>query len=250
MVQILLNGCCGKMGQVIYDVINQFPELNIIAGVDKYPAECKFQTFTSLSNVNVAYDVLLDFSSPAALKGLLSFSEKTTKPLVICTTGFTPSDLALINEKSSIIPIFKSANMSYGINLINLLLKKITPLLYGSYDIEIVEKHHNQKIDAPSGTAILLGDTISNSINDQTHFIYGREGKCKRKKDEIAIHAIRGGSIVGDHDVIFAGTGEVIEISHKAISREVFAIGALKACEYMAKISSPGLYSMDDMLDI
>lgn len=249
MIQILLNGCYGKMGRVIYEVINQFPELNIIAGVDKYPGDCQFQTFTSLLNVNVPYDVLLDFSRPAALNNLLSISEKNLKPLVLCTTGFSPSDLTLINEKSSIIPIFKSANMSYGINLINLLLKKITPLLYGNYDIEIVEKHHNQKIDSPSGTALLLANTISGSIDDKTQYVYGRQGKSKRKKDEIAIHAIRGGSIVGDHNIIFAGTGEVIEISHKAISREVFAIGALKACEYMSKITSPGLYDMEDILN-
>ena len=130
------------------------------------------------------------------------------------------------------------------------LLKKISPLLYDNYDIEIVEKHHNQKIDSPSGTALLLGNTISNSIDSKTNFIYGREGKKKRKKDEIGIHAIRGGSIVGDHEIIFAGTGEIIELSHKAISREVFAIGALKACEYMSKIKDPGLYNMENMLEI
>lgn len=250
MVQILLNGCCGKMGKVLTDVISQFPELNIIAGVDKYPCENKFPIFTSLSDVNVDYDVLLDFSRPSALLDLLSISEKMQKPLILCTTGYTPSDLDLINTKSNVIPIFKSANMSYGINLINILLKKITPLLYDNYDIELIEKHHNQKVDSPSGTALLLANTISNSIDTKTNFVYGRNGKNKRKKEEIAIHAIRGGSIVGDHEIVFAGTGEVIELSHKAISREVFAIGALKACEYMSKVKSPGLYNMENMLNI
>ena len=248
MVQILLNGCCGKMGQVIYDVINQFPELNIIAGVDKYPAECKFQTFTSLSNVNVAYDVLLDFSSPAALKGLLSFSEKTTKPLVICTTGFTPSDLALINEKSSIIPIFKSANMSYGINLINLLLKKITPLLYGSYDIEIVEKHHNQKIDAPSGTALAIADAINDTLSEPYTYRYDRSTtREKRPKKEIGIHAVRGGTIVGEHEILFAGNDEFITLKHQATSKDVFAVGAIKAAMFLAP-KGPGLYNMEHLL--
>lgn len=250
MIQILLNGCCGKMGKVITEAISQFPDLNIVAGVDKYPCDNQFPVFTSLSNINIPYDVLLDFSRPTALEGLLSLSEKTQKPLILCTTGYSSNDLDLINNKSSTIPIFKSANMSYGINLINVLLKKITPLLYENYDIEIIEKHHNQKVDSPSGTALLIGNTISNSIASKTNFIYGREGKKKRKNDEIGIHAIRGGSIVGDHEIIFAGTGEILEISHKAISREVFAIGALKACEYMSKIKVPGLYNMESMLEI
>ena len=161
MIQILLNGCCGKMGKVITEAISQFPDLNIVAGVDKYPCDNKFPVFTSLSNININYDVLLDFSRPTALENLLSLSEKTKKPLILCTTGYSSNDLDLINNKSSIIPIFKSANMSYGINLINVLLKKITPLLYDNYDIEIIEKHHNQKVDSPSGTALLLGNTIS-----------------------------------------------------------------------------------------
>ena len=140
--------------------------------------------------------------------------------------------------------------MSLGINLINSLLKKVAPLLYGNYDIEIVEKHHNQKVDSPSGTAILLADTIKDSLEDETQYVYGRQGHKKRETNEIGIHAIRGGSIVGDHDVIFAGTGEVIELTHKAISREVFAVGALKACEYMSKVSKPGLYNMDDVINL
>ena len=140
--------------------------------------------------------------------------------------------------------------MSLGINLINSLLRKVTPLLYGNYDIELIEKHHNQKLDSPSGTALLLADTIKDSISEETHYVHGRDGHKKREKNEIGIHAVRGGSIVGDHDVIFAGTGEVIELSHKAISRDVFAIGALKACEYMGTINKPGLYNMDDVLGL
>ena len=169
---------------------------------------------------------------------------------MLCSTGYTDKDLNYIKDASTTLPIFKSANMSLGVNLINSLLKKITPLLYGNYDIEIIEKHHNQKVDAPSGTALLLADSIRDSIKEETNYINGRHGQKKREKNEIGIHAIRGGSIVGDHDVIFAGTGEVIELSHKAISRDVFAIGSLKACEYMSNITTAGLYNMEDVLGL
>ncbi|MCI5726089.1 MAG: 4-hydroxy-tetrahydrodipicolinate reductase, partial [Clostridium sp.] len=248
MIKVLLNGCCGKMGTMVVNASAQFENLEIIGGIDAFPKDMGFPIFKSVEDVNIDYDVLLDFSRADALKGLISLTEKTKKPLVICSTGFTKDDLDLINQKSKTLPLFKSANMSLGINLINSLLKKVAPLLYGNYDIEIVEKHHNQKVDSPSGTAILLADTIKDSLEDETQYVYGRQGHKKRETNEIGIHAIRGGSIVGDHDVIFAGTGEVIELTHKAISREVFAVGALKACEYMSKVSKPGLYNMDDVI--
>lgn len=250
MIKILLNGCSGKMGRVIANAISEFPNLSIVAGIDKYKAELGFPVFSSPCDVTVEYDVLLDFSRADALKDLIALTSKTKKPIVLCSTGYTDDDLNTINEQSKYLPIFKSANMSLGINLINSLLKKITPLLYGNYDIEIIEKHHNQKVDSPSGTALLLADTIKDSITETTHYVNGRDGQKKRDKNEIGIHAVRGGSIVGDHDVIFAGSGEVIELTHKAISREVFAIGALKACEYMGSISDPGLYNMEDVLGL
>lgn len=250
MVKVVLNGCCGKMGKMITECTNQFPNLEIVAGIDKFPKEAPYPVFKDESELNVDYDVLLDFSRADALNGLLELTEKTKKPFVICSTGFSKEQLELIEEKSKTLPLFRSANMSLGINLINSLLKKVAPMLYGNYDIEIVEKHHNQKVDAPSGTAVLLADTIKDSLKDETKFVYGREGNHKREQNEIGIHAIRGGSIVGDHDVIFAGTGEVIELSHKAISREVFAVGALKACEYMANITEPGHYDMNDVIGL
>lgn len=250
MTKVVLNGCCGKMGKIICDCAKNFSNLEIVAGIDKFPSLTDFPVFREINELNLEYDVLLDFSRAEALGELINLTEKTKKPLVICSTGFSKEDLALIDEKSKTLPLFKSANMSLGINLINSLLKKVTPLLYGNYDIEIVEKHHNQKVDAPSGTAVLLADTIRDSIKDETKFVYGREGNSKREENEIGIHAIRGGSIVGDHDVIFAGTGEVIELTHKAISREVFAVGALKACEYMGNISEAGLYDMNDVLGL
>lgn len=250
MIKIILNGCSGKMGKMITETAKQFSNLEIIAGIDKFPAELGYPIFNSVKDVNIDYDVLLDFSRADALTDLITLTEETKKPLVICSTGFSKEDLDLIDEKSKSLPLFRSANMSLGINLINSLLKKVAPLLYGNYDIEIIEKHHNQKVDSPSGTAILLADTIKNSLSEETKYIYGREGNSKRVQNEIGIHAVRGGSIVGDHDVIFAGTGEVIELTHKAISREVFAVGALKACEYMSKITAPGLYNMDDVIGL
>lgn len=251
MIKVILNGCSGKMGTVITNISKDFNDLEIVAGIDRFPKkDLPYKVFENPMDVNIEYDVLLDFSRADALKGLLELTEKTKKPLVICSTGFSDEDLKLIDEKSKTLPLFRSANMSLGINLINSLLKKVTPLLYGNYDIEIIEKHHNQKVDAPSGTALLLADTIRDSLKEDTKYVYGREGSHKREKEEIGIHAVRGGSIVGDHDVIFAGTGEVIELTHKAISREVFAVGALKACEYMGKITKPGLYNMDDVIGL
>ena len=249
MIKVILNGCSGKMGKMVLESSSQFPSLEIVAGIDKFPGDTKMKVFSSAQEVNIEYDVLLDFSRPEALNDLLALTEKTKKPLVICSTGYSSDELALLKEKSATLPLFKSANMSIGINLINSLLKKISPLLYGNYDIEIVEKHHNQKVDAPSGTALLLADTIRDSLSEETVYVNGRDGLAKREKNEIGIHAVRGGSIVGDHEVIFAGSGEVIELTHKAISREVFAVGALKASEFMATVTEPGLYNMDNVIN-
>lgn len=250
MVKVILNGCSGKMGKVISEVSSQFKTLEIIGGIDKYPILCSYPVFSSCDDLTLEYDVILDFSRAESLHDLLILTEKTKKPLVLCSTGYSEEDLRLIYEKSKYLPIFKSANMSLGINLINSLLRKVAPLLYGNYDIEIIEKHHNQKVDSPSGTALLLADTIRDSLSEETTYMHGRDAQKKREKTEIGIHAVRGGSIVGDHEVIFAGTGEVIELTHKAISREVFAVGALKACDYMGTISEPGLYTMDDVLGL
>lgn len=250
MIRIVLNGCGGKMGKMVTECAKNFKDVEIVAGIDKYGCESSYPVFKSTSELNVDYDVLLDFSRADALNDLIALTEKTKKPLVICSTGFSDEQIALINEKSKTLPLFRSGNMSVGINLINALLRKVAPILYGNYDIEIIEKHHNQKVDAPSGTALLLADTIKDSLKDETKYVYGRQGHAKREQNEIGIHAIRGGGIVGDHDVIFAGTGEVIELNHKAISREVFAVGALKACEFMGTVTEPGLYDMDDVINL
>lgn len=250
MINILLNGCNGRMGSVVSESVKNFPELTIAAGVDKNTTVSKdYAIFPSLEECTAAFDVILDFSRADALNHILEYAISYKKPLVLCTTGYSNEDIKAIERASKEIAIFRSANMSIGINVINNILKKISPLLYENYDIEIIEKHHNQKIDSPSGTALLLANSIKSSIDEDTEFTYGRQGLKKRDHKEIGIHALRGGNIVGDHEVIFAGAGEVIEINHKAISREVFAIGALKACKYICS-KSQGLYNMDDMINI
>ncbi|NMM64057.1 4-hydroxy-tetrahydrodipicolinate reductase [Clostridium sp. P21] len=247
MVKIILSGCNGKMGKVISKLAANSTDLSIAAGIDKNTEKTTFPVFSNISLCNVDADVILDFSRPDALEGLLKYSKEKNIAIVLCTTGYSKEQIAQINEASKKIPVFRSANMSIGINVINKVLKNISELLYKDFDIEIIEKHHNQKVDAPSGTALLLGNTIKDSIPEETTFTYGREGISKRNHNEIGIHAIRGGSIVGDHEVIFAGQGEIIELKHTAMSRDVFAIGALKACQFMYG-KSTGLYSMDDVV--
>lgn len=250
MTKIILNGCNGKMGQTISSSIAKFEDLKIIAGVDKN-LECRFgyPVFSNIQEVDLDYDVLLDFSRPEALEALINCSIKNSKALILCTTGYSEEQLKYIEESSKKIAIFRSANMSIGINIISQILKAVTPLLYEDFDIEIIEKHHNEKVDAPSGTALLLADSIRNSIKEDTKIVNGRSGSSKRKHNDIGIHAIRGGNIVGDHETIFAGRGEIIEIVHKALSREVFAFGALKACRFI-KDKTPGLYHMSNMINL
>ncbi|MEA4827581.1 MAG: 4-hydroxy-tetrahydrodipicolinate reductase [Clostridium sp.] len=248
MAKVILNGCLGKMGRVISQSISNFPNLEIIAGVDKMQDNSvQYPIFKNISECNLEADVVLDFSRPESLDFLIDYCTSKKLPLILCTTGYLEDQLVKIKEASDKIPVFRSANMSIGINLINSILKNISAMLYENYDIEIIEKHHNQKVDSPSGTALLLANTIKDSISQDTHFVYGREGSRKREHNEIGIHAIRGGSIVGDHEIIFAGQGEIIELSHYALSREVFAVGALKACQFMVG-KDKGLYSMEDVL--
>ncbi|MCI5727653.1 MAG: 4-hydroxy-tetrahydrodipicolinate reductase, partial [Clostridium sp.] len=211
----------------------------------------EYPVFPSIKECTVKADVIIDFAVAQAVDGLLEYAVETGTPVVLCTTGLSAEQLEKVNQASKKVAILKSANMSLGINTLMKLLRTAADILANrGFDIEIVEKHHNQKVDSPSGTALLLADTIKDSLDGAVHYVNGRDGQAKREKTELGIHAIRGGSIVGDHDVIFAGAGEVIELSHKAISREVFAVGALKACEYMGNIQKPGLYNMDDVLNL
>lgn len=249
MINIILNGCGGKMGKTISAVAKSYQNLSISAGVDKNNlGDSAYPVFQNINDVNIKADVLLDFSRPDSLTDLLGYAKKNKMPLILCTTGYSKEDLKLIEESSNEIAIFRSANMSIGINVINNVLKKISNMLYDDFDIEIIEKHHNQKVDSPSGTALLLGDTIRSSITEETEYVYGRQGIGKRQHKDIGIHAVRGGSIVGEHEVIFAGQGELIELKHTAMSREVFAIGSLKACTFMSG-KDKGLFDMNYVIE-
>ncbi len=272
-MKILLHGCNGRMGQVITRLIaeSQKPEslgsdqnkkpqgapgLEIICGVDLNPYKFsnRYPVYQSLDEVpaDEEPDVLIDFSHHSCIAGLLDFGIAKQTPLVICTTGFTPGEQQMIKEASEKVPVLMSANMSLGINLLLALVEKAAPVLGELFDIEIVEKHHNQKIDSPSGTAVMIAEAINASLCHGMEYTYGRHGRdinvSKRRKNEIGIHAVRGGAIVGEHDVIFAGQGEVIEIKHSALSRDVFAYGTLRAARFLAG-KSPGLYSMKDVIE-
>ena len=250
MVKILLVGCNGKMGRMISTVVGNFSTLTIAAGVDKNTSMTfNYPVYESILKCEKDIDVILDFSRPDSLEEISTFAIKNNKPVIFCTTGYSIDQVAMIKALQEYIPVFFSANMSIGVNVINNVLKNLSNMLYKDFDIEIIEKHHNQKVDAPSGTALLLANTIKNSIEEETLLIHGREGISKRHHKEIGIHAIRGGNIIGDHEVIFAGQGEVIEIKHSAISREVFAVGALKACSFIYG-KEKGLYSLDDVVNM
>lgn len=251
MLNILLSGSNGKMGKKIQELCKDDEELKIAAGYDKlYDPSCPFPQYTDLKNVKDKVDVIIDFSRPDALNDLLNFAKKDLTPIILCTTGYNEDELLKIEETSKNIPVFKSANMSLGINIINNLLKKITPILYDRYDIEIIEMHHNQKMDAPSGTALMLANTIQDAIPEKTNLVKGRDGVKKRNKKDIGIHAIRGGTITGEHEVMFCGTSEIITVSHSALSRDLFAVGAIRAAKFMAGKKEPGMYNMDDLINL
>ncbi|MDP4144320.1 MAG: 4-hydroxy-tetrahydrodipicolinate reductase [Bacillota bacterium] len=250
MVNVLLVGCGGRMGKTIVEASKNIDEVTIAAGIDKFSnGNFEFPVFSSIEECNIKCDVILDFSRPDTLDSIIAYSEKFNLPIVFCTTGYTPEQLDKLHGYSKKQAIFRSGNMSLGVNIVNNILKMFSAALYENFDIEVIEKHHNQKVDAPSGTALLLADTIKNSIQDETKYVHGRDGIAKRERNEIGIHAVRGGSIVGEHEIIFAGQGETIEIKHTAISREVFAVGALKASAYMVG-KQPGLYNMDHVLNV
>lgn len=250
-MKFLLHGCNGKMGQVLVRLITEASDMEVVCGVDSYPEKYKndFPVYETLDSVTEEVDILIDFSNHSSINNILEFGKKRKLPLVICTTGHTSEEKALMFEASKLIPIFNSANMSIGVNILISLAKQAASSLYKDFDIEIIEKHHNQKLDSPSGTALMIADAVNSTLDDEYNYVYGRHSKTQRReKKEIGIHAIRGGSIVGEHQVIFAGSGEVIEINHSAISRDVFGYGALAAGRFMMN-RLPGIYSMDDLIN-
>ncbi|MDD6213620.1 MAG: 4-hydroxy-tetrahydrodipicolinate reductase [Firmicutes bacterium] len=249
MTNIILNGCNGKMGRVITRLAEEDDDCKIVAGLDIndfMPNE--YHVFTDPSQCNVDADVIIDFSHPSALENLLTFAKKRKIPVIIATTGLSNEQKQDIVESAREIPVFFSANMSLGINLLIALSKKATALLDGNFDIEIVEKHHNQKIDAPSGTALAIADGIAEVLQNKPEYVYDRHSvRKKRSKNEIGIHSVRGGTIVGEHEVIFAGQDEVIELKHQATSKEVFAVGSIRAAKFI-KGKPAGMYDMNDLI--
>lgn len=249
MTNIIMHGCGGKMGRVIADLVKQDASCRIVAGIDPAKPELDFPVFASPAECDIHADVIIDFSTASAVPALLDFSQQQNIPVVICTTALSEETLAKLKETAKSVAVLRSANMSIGINLLLDLVQRAANILYdANFDIEIIEKHHNQKIDAPSGTAMALADAINEAMDEKFHYVYDRsEKREKRERTEIGIHAIRGGNIVGEHDVLFAGRDEVITLSHHASSREVFAVGAVKAAKFLAE-QPAGLYTMKDVL--
>ena len=249
MIKILLSGCNGKMGRVIAEIVSQREDCQIVAGIDlNTDKTTSFPVYSSVDEVQEPVDVVIDFSHPSVLSPLLSYGAAHQIPLVLCTTGYSKEQVQELTQASQKTAVFYSRNMSLGINLMIELSKKAAMVLGDSFDIEIVEKHHNQKIDAPSGTALMIADGISSVLKENPQYVYDRHSyRRPRSKHEIGIHSIRGGTIVGEHDVIFAGRYEVLTISHNAQSKEVFAVGSVNAAVYLVG-QQPGLYTMSDML--
>lgn len=250
MVKMLMHGCNGRMGRMITAIVNETEGIEITAGVDLFDGVVNtYPVFKSINDVNVDFDVIVDFSNKDIVDTLIDYCVLNQKPVVLCTTGLSPEQLKKVDEASSKVAILRSANMSLGINLLLKLLKEATEVLATKgYDIEIVEKHHNQKLDAPSGTALALGEACNEALDNEYEFVFDRSQRREvRPKKEIGYSAVRGGTIVGEHDVIFAGTDEVITFSHTAYSRNVFAKGAVSAAIFLSDKKS-GMYNMSDVI--
>ncbi len=250
MINIIMSGCNGKMGQNITAIVDADEETKIVAGIDIVDnGKNDYPVFTDINTCDVDADVVIDFSSAKGTDELLDYCVAKQLPLVLCTTGLSEAQLEKVKKASQMIPVLKSANMSLGINAIMKLLKDATKVFApAGYDIEIVERHHNQKVDAPSGTALALADAINAELDNEYEYKYDRsKDRVKRPKKEIGISAVRGGTIVGDHEVIFAGIDEVIEINHHAYSKAVFGKGAVQAAKFLAG-KQPGMYDMSDVI--
>ncbi len=249
MTKIILSGCNGKMGQVISRLVADDDSVEIVCGFDinttqqnDYPVVDDFSKFDGKA------DAVIDFSHPASMDKIVEYCKSTGTSLVMATTGLSADQIEILEDLSSSVAVFKTANLSLGVNLLVELVKKAAQILEGDFDMEIVEKHHNQKVDAPSGTALMIADAMSNVLKDKPEYVYDRHSvRKKRSKNEIGIHAIRGGTIVGEHDVVFAGNDEIIEIKHTAMSKEVFAVGAIRAAKFVAG-KGAGMYSMQNMI--
>ena len=249
MVKVILHGCNGRMGQMLSDLIAKDEEMTVVAGIEPSgEAKNDYPVYKLFDELKETADVIIDFSTASAIDSLLDYCEKTHTPLVLCSTGLSKAQLDRVEKLAKESAVLVSANMSLGINVLLKLLKSVTKTLYGNgFDIEIVEKHHNQKIDAPSGTALALADMMKEELDDISYNLDRSKVRKKRERNEIGISAVRGGTIVGEHEVIFAGTDEVIEIKHTAYSRAIFAKGAMSAAKFLSG-KSAGKYSMSDVI--
>lgn len=249
MTNIILSGCNGKMGQVIAKLLSQDDDAKVIFGYDiNTEMKNSFPVFSDFSQTELKGDAVIDFSHPSSFESVVKYCRETKTPLVMATTGLSDEQKQELEELSKEVAVFFSANMSIGVNLLADLVKKAATILGDAFDIEIIEKHHNQKIDAPSGTALMIADEISSVTEYSPEYVYDRHSvRKKRSQHEIGIHAVRGGTIVGEHDVIFAGNDEIIEIKHTATSKEIFATGSIRAAKFIKNIQ-PGMYNMTDLI--
>lgn len=251
MLKVILSGCNGAMGRAVTKVVSESEDVEIVVGIDKYKDRYSnsYEVYENIFDFKDKADVIIDFSHPSCLEDILNYGEKNNIPIVIATTGLNAEDYIKIETASKKVPIFKSANMSIGVNLLIDLVKKAALALEGNFDIEIIEKHHNKKVDSPSGTALMIADAINEELDNSMEYIYGREGKSvKRETNEIGIHAIRGGTIAGEHTVIFAGLDEIVEVKHTALSKNIFASGAVKAAKFIVNKEN-GLYKMENLMN-
>jgi len=247
MLKIVINGCNGKMGQVLAKAAAEDPEIEVVAGIDKniHEQNNNFPVYEKVDDIQEEADIIIDFSRPDSVLPLTEYAKKTNTALVVATTGLEDQHFKLLKEAAEKIPVFQSANMSLGVNVAKNLCSKATQVLGDNFDIEVVEFHHNRKVDAPSGTALLLADAINEQLAVKKEYVYGRTPQSgKRENSEIGIHAIRGGTMPGEHRVIFSGPDEIVEIRHLALSRTIFALGALKAAKFTAGQKN-GLFNMD-----
>ena len=249
MKKVLLCGCNGRMGRVVRDCISKRSDITVIAGIDMVAdPNAPFPIYAAIADCKEVPDVLIDFSHPSLLGDILNYAAQNKIPSVLSTTGFSDEQIAMIKDVSETVPIFFSFNMSLGVNLLVELAKKAVQVLGDQFDIEIIEKHHNQKIDAPSGTAIMLANAINSAENEKYQYVYDRHSVVKKRdNNEVGIHSVRGGTIVGEHEIIFAGRDETISLKHSATSKEIFAVGAVNAALYVSD-QKPGLYSMHEMI--
>ncbi len=248
--RIILCGACGKMGGNVLSLLSEDTQATAVCGVDLFPKEIGIPVYKNFSDIQEQADVIIDFSSAENLQARLDYAKTKGLGIVLASTGFSPADLAMIDEYAKDVAIFKTANLSLGVNLMQALVKAAAEVLGDAFDVEIIEKHHNLKKDAPSGTALMLADSVNEAFNGSKKYIDGRTGICgAREKAEIGMHAVRGGTIVGEHEVMFAGEDEIITISHSARSKRVFAAGAIRAAKFLHG-KGAGKYEMKDLLAV